>query len=111
MAELRQPCDVKEATYCMNGGTCYKISSMNTLTCVCSVNYKGSRCELLHLFTSSSMAQQAGIIAAIVIVVIFILVMLGVVIYFTHKMIKAKRDKQSKKEPYWKVPSRNDVLP
>lgn len=27
-------CDGQEATYCMNGGTCYKIPAMNTLSCV-----------------------------------------------------------------------------
>lgn len=27
-------CDGQDATYCMNGGTCYKITAMDTLTCV-----------------------------------------------------------------------------
>lgn len=27
-------CDGSDAAYCMNGGTCYKITAMDTLTCV-----------------------------------------------------------------------------
>ncbi|CAJ1056712.1 pro-neuregulin-4%2C membrane-bound isoform-like [Xyrichtys novacula] len=85
MAEHGSPCDAQEATYCMNGGTCYKIHSMNTLSCVCNDNYKGSRCEQFQLFSSSSKAGEAGLIAAVIIVALLILVVLVFVIYYVRK--------------------------
>lgn len=32
--EHGDPCDGPDVNYCMNGGTCYKITAMNTLSCV-----------------------------------------------------------------------------
>ncbi|XP_033997668.1 pro-neuregulin-4, membrane-bound isoform-like [Trematomus bernacchii] len=109
MADHGTPCDGQEATYCMNGGTCYKIrDAMNTLSCVCDENYKGSRCEQFQLFSSSGKAGEAGLIAAVVIVVLLILVVIAVVIYYTHKMLKAKQQSQQNKPKteYWKVQPR-----
>ncbi|XP_061577829.1 pro-neuregulin-4, membrane-bound isoform-like [Cololabis saira] len=104
MADHGEPCSGKEASYCMNGGICYKIPSMDTLTCVCTESYKGSRCEHFQLFSSSPNAERAGLIAAVVIVVILILVALTVVIYYLRKMLKAKKQssKNNEKE-YWRV--------
>lgn len=33
-ADHGELCEGVDVTYCMNGGTCYKITSMDTLTCV-----------------------------------------------------------------------------
>ncbi|KAM6961022.1 toxin Bcs III 15.09 [Aplochiton taeniatus] len=85
MANHGDPCDSLEATYCMNGGTCYRIPSMDTLSCVCNDNYKGSRCEQFQLFSRSRVAGEKGLIAAVVIVVLLILLALAVVIYYSSK--------------------------
>ncbi|XP_076361505.1 pro-neuregulin-2, membrane-bound isoform-like [Tachypleus tridentatus] len=39
-----QPCDVKY--YCLNGGTCTMIVSLQERVCVCADGFKGRRCEL-----------------------------------------------------------------
>ncbi|XP_029290268.1 pro-neuregulin-4, membrane-bound isoform [Cottoperca gobio] len=107
MADHGDPCDAQEATYCMNGGTCYKIHAMNTLSCVCNGNFIGSRCEQFQLFSISTNAGKAGLIAAVVIVAILILVFLAVVIYYIHKRMKAKKQsQQNKPQQYWRVKSR-----
>ncbi|XP_074533139.1 pro-neuregulin-4, membrane-bound isoform [Halichoeres trimaculatus] len=107
MADHGAPCDPQEATYCMNGGTCYKILSMNTLSCVCNENYKGSRCEQFQLFSMSSKAGEAGLIAAVVIVSLLILVVLAFVIYYVRKRLKAKQQRrQNNQQPYWMVKPR-----
>uniref|UniRef100_A0A4W6CDZ8 EGF-like domain-containing protein n=1 Tax=Lates calcarifer TaxID=8187 RepID=A0A4W6CDZ8_LATCA len=85
MADHGDPCDGQEASYCMNGGTCYKILSMNTLSCVCNEDYKGSRCEQLQLPSKFTNAGEAGLITAVVIVVLLILVVLAVVIFYVRK--------------------------
>ncbi|XP_061917310.1 pro-neuregulin-4, membrane-bound isoform-like [Entelurus aequoreus] len=106
MAEHGAPCDGWEATYCMNGGTCYKIASMDTLSCVCNDNYKGSRCEQFQLLLRSSEAEQAGLIAALVIVALFILMVLAVIIFFTHRMLKARNQSRQSQQAYWKIQPR-----
>ncbi|XP_060891345.1 pro-neuregulin-4, membrane-bound isoform-like [Labrus mixtus] len=107
MADHGAPCEAQEATYCMNGGTCYKILSMNTLSCVCNENYKGSRCEQFQLFSISPSPKVAGLIAAVVIVALLILVVMAFVIYYIRKMLKAKQQsQQNKPQQYWKVKPR-----
>ncbi|KAK5867396.1 hypothetical protein PBY51_011893 [Eleginops maclovinus] len=108
MADHGVPCNGQEATYCMNGGTCYKIHAMNTLSCVCNDNYKGSRCEQFQLFSSSTNTGQAGLIAALVIVALLILVAIAVVIYYIRKMLKAKQQSQQNipQPQYWRVQQR-----
>ncbi|XP_040893725.1 pro-neuregulin-4, membrane-bound isoform-like [Toxotes jaculatrix] len=104
MAEHGDPCDEKEATYCMNGGKCYKIPSMNALSCVCNDDYKGSRCEQFQLQSKFTNAGEAGLIAAVVLVALLILIVLGVVIYYTRKMLKAKQQsQQNNQQQYWRV--------
>uniref|UniRef100_A0A3Q2Q759 Pro-neuregulin-4, membrane-bound isoform n=1 Tax=Fundulus heteroclitus TaxID=8078 RepID=A0A3Q2Q759_FUNHE len=49
MPHMGMPCDPKDATYCMNGGICYTVPSMDHLSCSCPENYKGSRCEEYQL--------------------------------------------------------------
>lgn len=51
----------------------------------CDENYRGSRCEQFQLFSISTTAGQAGLIAAVVIVALLILVILAVVIYYIRK--------------------------
>lgn len=107
MAEHGAPCDDQEATYCMNGGTCYRIHAMNTLSCVCNENYKGSRCEEHQLFSTSSSAGEAGLIAAVVIVALLILVVLAFVIYYIRKALRAKQQiQQNNQQQYWRVKPR-----
>ncbi|XP_037623707.1 pro-neuregulin-4, membrane-bound isoform-like [Sebastes umbrosus] len=107
MADHGDLCDGQEATYCMNGGTCYKIPAMNTLSCVCKDNFKGSRCEQFHLFSSNPNAGQAGLMAAVIIVIVLILVVLAVAIYYIRKMLKAKQQsRQNNPQQYWKVKPR-----
>lgn len=107
MADHGDPCDGWEATFCMNGGTCYKIPSMNTLSCVCNDSYKGSRCEQHQLFSISTNEGEAGLIAAVVIVALLILVILAVVIYYIRKMLKAKQQsQQNNPQEYWRVKPR-----
>ncbi|KAM9855032.1 pro-neuregulin-4, membrane-bound isoform [Aulostomus maculatus] len=106
MANHGKPCDAREATYCMNGGTCYKISSVNALSCVCNDNYKGSRCEQYQLLIGSSKAEEAGLIGALVIVALLILVVLVVIVYYVYKMLKAKQQNQPSQQQYWQVKPR-----
>ncbi|CAN9499312.1 unnamed protein product [Ophioblennius macclurei] len=104
MADHGDPCEGQEVSYCMNGGTCYKISSVDVLSCVCTENYKGSRCEHFQLFSLSPSAEHAGLIAAVVIVALLIFVVLAVVIYFIHKTMKAKKQRQQKRQhQYWRI--------
>ncbi len=51
----------------------------------CNENYKGSRCEHFQLFSVSTNAGEAGLIAAVVIVALLALVVLAVVIYYVRK--------------------------
>lgn len=51
----------------------------------CDDNYKGSRCEQFQLFSISTTAGQAGLIAAVVIVSLLSLVVLAIVIYYICK--------------------------
>ncbi|GAA6105017.1 pro-neuregulin-4, membrane-bound isoform [Tachysurus ichikawai] len=81
MADHGEPCTESDASYCMNGGKCFKIPSMSTLTCVCNNNYVGSRCEQFQLEIMSDNRHETGMIAAIVILLILILLVLAVVIY------------------------------
>ncbi|XP_030280973.1 pro-neuregulin-4, membrane-bound isoform [Sparus aurata] len=107
MAEHGDPCDGPDVNYCMNGGTCYKITAMNTLSCVCNDSYKGSRCEQFQLSRSNPDATKAGIIAAVVISVLLSLVILAVVIYYVRKMLKARRQsQQNNQQQYWRVKPR-----
>ncbi|XP_035499274.1 pro-neuregulin-4, membrane-bound isoform-like [Scophthalmus maximus] len=107
MADHGDPCSGQEATYCMNGGTCYKISSMDTLSCVCEEDYKGSRCEQFQLQSKFTNAGEAGLIAAVFIISLLILVVLALVIYYVRRMMKAKQQSQQKnQQQYWKVKPR-----
>ncbi|KAG7522476.1 hypothetical protein JOB18_023343 [Solea senegalensis] len=107
MAEHGAPCEGQEATFCMNGGTCYKIPSMNTLSCVCNEDYKGSRCEEYQLQVKHTNAQEAGLIAAVVIIALLVLALLGLVIFYVRRMMKAKQQSQQKNQhEYWKVKPR-----
>ncbi|KAF7660966.1 hypothetical protein LDENG_00270680 [Lucifuga dentata] len=107
MADHGDPCNVQEATYCMHGGTCYKIHSMNTLSCLCQEHYKGSRCEQFQLFINSTNMREAGVTAAIIIIALLILVVLVVITYYIYKMLKAKQQsQQSTPQPYWRVTPR-----
>ncbi|KAK9952512.1 hypothetical protein ABG768_018348 [Culter alburnus] len=104
MAEHGIPCTGSEANFCMNGGTCFKIPSVSTPTCVCSANYEGSRCEQYQLFSFSHSSEEKGMMAAVVIMVLLILVVLGVVIYYIFKIKKNSRS-QPKPEEYYRVKS------
>ncbi|TMS05325.1 pro-neuregulin-4, membrane-bound isoform [Larimichthys crocea] len=107
MADHGDLCDGQDATFCMNGGTCYRITSMNALSCVCNENYKGSRCEQYQLSSISANAGEAGLIAAMVIVALLIVVMVTVVIYYICKMRKAKQQsQQNNQQQYWRVKPR-----
>uniref|UniRef100_A0A673IRK9 EGF-like domain-containing protein n=1 Tax=Sinocyclocheilus rhinocerous TaxID=307959 RepID=A0A673IRK9_9TELE len=85
--EHGDPCTGSEANFCMNGGTCFKIPSVSTPTCVCSANYEGSRCEQFQLFSFSRDSEETGMIAAVVIIALLILVVLGLVIYYSCKTV------------------------
>ncbi|XP_059392096.1 pro-neuregulin-4, membrane-bound isoform-like [Carassius carassius] len=109
MAEHGDPCTESEASFCMNGGTCFKIRSVSTPTCVCSVNYEGSRCEQFQLFSFSRDSEEKGMIAAVAIIALLILVVLGVVIYYICK-IKGNARSQPKPEAYWRVQSNSQPV-
>ncbi|XP_018954453.1 pro-neuregulin-4, membrane-bound isoform-like [Cyprinus carpio] len=104
MAEHGKPCTGSEANFCMNGGTCFKILSVSTPTCVCSASYEGSRCEQFQLFSFLPNSEEKGMITAVVIIALLILVVLGVVIYY---ICKIKRNARSQPKPveYWRVKS------
>ncbi|XP_027029339.1 pro-neuregulin-4, membrane-bound isoform [Tachysurus fulvidraco] len=93
MADHGKPCTESDASYCMNGGKCFKIemqknaeNPMSMLTCVCNNNYVGSRCEQFQLEIMSDNSHETGMIAAIVILLILILLVLAVVIYCICKV-------------------------
>ncbi|KAM4553937.1 pro-neuregulin-4, membrane-bound isoform [Fundulus diaphanus] len=101
MAEHRKPCDPKDATYCMNGGACYTVPSMDHFSCSCPENYKGSRCEEYQLQSHSLYDPDKGLVAVVVILAILILVVLAVVIYYLHKMLKeGKLNRQNRGQGY-----------
>lgn len=107
MADHGDPCTEKEATYCMNGATCYKIPFMDSLSCVCSNTYKGSRCEQFQLLSTSTSVGHPGLITAVVIVILIILTVLGFLIYYTCKTWKSKPEStRSGRQQYWRVRSR-----
>uniref|UniRef100_A0A8C7G330 EGF-like domain-containing protein n=1 Tax=Oncorhynchus kisutch TaxID=8019 RepID=A0A8C7G330_ONCKI len=85
-----------ETSYCMNGGTCLKIPFMDTLTCVCSENYKGSRCELDQLLITAHDAGETELIAAVVI--IFLLLVWKA---------KPKNQQKNSEQQYWRVEPRD----
>ncbi|XP_031417928.1 pro-neuregulin-4, membrane-bound isoform [Clupea harengus] len=89
MADHGNPCDPSEAPFCMNGGSCFKIPSVSTPTCMCIDNYEGSRCEQSHIFQESMGldSKESGMIAAVVIIILLITVLLAVVIYYTCKSV------------------------
>uniref|UniRef100_A0A3B3ZTT6 EGF-like domain-containing protein n=1 Tax=Periophthalmus magnuspinnatus TaxID=409849 RepID=A0A3B3ZTT6_9GOBI len=96
MAEHGSTCSGQEATFCMNGGTCYKLPAMNSLSCVCKHMYTGGRCETLSLFTSAQSGHNSGLIAAVVIIAILIAVAVAVLIYYIIKSKKSQRSKSGK---------------
>ncbi|XP_036399178.1 pro-neuregulin-4, membrane-bound isoform-like [Megalops cyprinoides] len=106
MAEHGDPCEVTDVAYCTNGGTCYKIPSVSTPTCVCTDNYRGSRCEEFQLFSSSKDDSQSGLIAAVVIISLLVAVVLAVVIYYACKMWKQKSQADQSSDQYRKVNSK-----
>ncbi|XP_046890151.1 pro-neuregulin-4, membrane-bound isoform-like [Hypomesus transpacificus] len=106
MADHGDPCNEFEASYCMNGGTCYKLPSMDTLSCVCSESYKGSRCEQFQLLITSGNVGERGLVAAVVIVALLLLVILAVVIYYACKVLRTKPQQQPNTEQYWRVKPR-----
>ncbi|XP_037538835.1 pro-neuregulin-4, membrane-bound isoform [Nematolebias whitei] len=95
MAEHGNPCDAQDATYCLNGASCYELSSMKAFSCVCRENYKGSRCELYELLAQSPDEQDRGLLAAVVIVGVLILVVLAVIIYYVVRMLMLKPNNQN----------------
>ncbi|KAJ8248771.1 hypothetical protein GJAV_G00227560 [Gymnothorax javanicus] len=106
MADHGEPCGPLEASYCLHGGTCFRIPSVATPNCMCAPNYKGSRCNEMQLPSSSPDAQQAGLIAAVVIVVILVLVTLSVIIYHICKRRRQKAKSTQNNQQYWKVTRR-----
>ncbi|KAL0968280.1 hypothetical protein UPYG_G00264780 [Umbra pygmaea] len=92
MADHGDPCSTSDASYCMNGGQCFKIPSMDTLTCVCNESYRGSRCEEYQLLLSGDDGGEKGLIAAVVIIALLILVVLAVIIYHILKLYKSKKE-------------------
>ncbi|XP_024136706.1 pro-neuregulin-4, membrane-bound isoform [Oryzias melastigma] len=105
MSEHGEPCSGKDASFCMNGATCYKLPSMDTLSCVCNVNYIGHRCERQELFIISPTPEETGLIAAVVILVILILVALVFIIFKVYKLVKAKNSSDSRHQPKYKNPN------
>ncbi|KAK0144198.1 Pro-neuregulin-4, membrane-bound isoform [Merluccius polli] len=102
-----QPCTDSQATYCMNGGTCYQIPLMDSLSCVCNSSYKGSRCEQFQLLSTSSSVGHPGLITAVVIVALLVLTVLAFVIYYACKTWKSKpQSTRSGQQQYWRVKSR-----
>ncbi|XP_034442866.1 pro-neuregulin-4, membrane-bound isoform-like [Hippoglossus hippoglossus] len=107
MADHGELCNGQEATYCMNGGTCYRIPSMDSLSCVCQDDFKGSRCEQFQLPSKFTKAGEAGLIAAVVITSLLILLVLVFVIFYVRRMLKAKKQSQkNKQQQYWRVKPR-----
>ncbi|XP_038124791.1 pro-neuregulin-4, membrane-bound isoform-like [Cyprinodon tularosa] len=106
MEEHGKLCDPQDATYCMNGGTCYKMPSIDTFFCHCTGNYAGSRCEQLTLQYQSLDEMERGLLAAVIIIVILILVVLAVVIYYVQKMIRqGKMTEQKRNKGLFRVTS------
>uniref|UniRef100_W5NBW9 Pro-neuregulin-4, membrane-bound isoform n=1 Tax=Lepisosteus oculatus TaxID=7918 RepID=W5NBW9_LEPOC len=94
-AEHGEPCEESEASYCFNGGLCYRILSISTPSCVCQENYKGSRCEQFQLPSSSIDASEKGMLAAVVILLLLILVALAAVIYCSWKIRRRKEESRT----------------
>ncbi|KAF4081365.1 hypothetical protein AMELA_G00160470 [Ameiurus melas] len=97
MADHGEPCTGSDASYCMNGGKCFKIPSMSMLTCLCNNNYVGSRCEQFQLESTSDNSFNTGMIIAIVILLILILLVLAVIIYC---ICKVQRKASNTRGPY-----------
>ncbi|KAA0724272.1 hypothetical protein E1301_Tti003542 [Triplophysa tibetana] len=100
MAEHGDPCTGPEVNFCMNGGTCFRIHSVSTPTCVCSANYEGSRCEQFQLFSFSHSSEEKGMIAATIIMALLIIVVLCLVIYYIYKMKRSAQSQPKRQEKY-----------
>ncbi|CAL8293815.1 unnamed protein product [Boreogadus saida] len=107
MADHGEPCTALQASYCMNGGTCYQIPLMEALSCVCSSSYIGSRCERFQLQSTSVNGGHAGLITTVVIVTLLVLTVVAFVLYYACKTWKPKTDSsRSGRQQYWRVKSR-----
>ncbi|XP_076863582.1 uncharacterized protein nrg4 [Brachyhypopomus gauderio] len=108
MAEHGDPCTGSDASYCMNGGKCFKIPSVSTPNCICNENYKGSRCEQFQLLSISNNKEETGMMAAVILLLILILLVLAGIIYYVYKMKRTAAQSQPKQaDQYWKVQQRN----
>ncbi|KAL0968281.1 hypothetical protein UPYG_G00264790 [Umbra pygmaea] len=85
MADHGDPCSTSEASYCMNGGQCFKIPFMSTLTCVCNESYKGRQCEEDVRSISGADGGEKGLIIAVVIIVLLLVVVVSTLIYIEHR--------------------------
>lgn len=63
-----------------------------SLSCSCSANYEGSRCEQYQLFSFVHSREEKGMIAAVVIMALLLIVVLGVVIYYIYKWVTSAFD-------------------
>ncbi|XP_072291464.1 pro-neuregulin-4, membrane-bound isoform [Eucyclogobius newberryi] len=109
MSVYGETCSGQEATFCMNGGTCYKLPTMDSLSCMCGSMYRGSRCETLSLFTTGENGQNSGLIAAVLIVSILIAVAVAVFIYYIIKRLQIRKKElqdSGQQSHYWKVKTR-----
>lgn len=57
------------------------------LSCSCSANYEGSRCEQYQLFSFVRDSEEKGMIAAVVIIALLIIAVLAAVIYYVCKWV------------------------
>ncbi|KAK6476830.1 pro-neuregulin-4 [Huso huso] len=101
MAAHGEPCEALEQSYCYNGGRCYRIPSMSTLSCVCTENYRGARCEEFQLLSKANSRNEAGLIVGSVILSILIALVLAGVIYCICRIWRQKqRNQQNSKQQY-----------
>ncbi|KAK3598857.1 hypothetical protein CHS0354_008602, partial [Potamilus streckersoni] len=71
------PCNATQIikTGCLNGGRCFIIDSLQTASCHCTKDYKGTRCEeLAEFIVVPPTTATAGIAASVAVAILIIIV-------------------------------------
>ncbi|XP_068956363.1 pro-epidermal growth factor [Petaurus breviceps papuanus] len=98
-------CPPSHESFCLNGGTCFYISELESYACQCLVGYVGERCQHFGLedgeMRHMRLINQESIAVAVcmVIMVLLLLLVLGVSYYFrTQKLQKMNSAAEMTKE-------------
>ncbi|XP_067829631.1 pro-neuregulin-4, membrane-bound isoform-like [Heptranchias perlo] len=87
-------CPIMYSSYCLNGGTCYILTSSSPF-CWCNDSFKGSRCEEFLLL---SQQPDRTVSPPLIIIVVTLLFALLVIMGATYVYCKKRRQKRSNQQ-------------